>query len=186
MIYLLLGLLLWIAAHMFKRLAPAERARLQDRMGNGAKGVIAVLLVLAVVLMVIGYKRTDFVPLWQPPAFMVHINNLLMVFAVLLYGVGHSKSRLRRTMRHPMLWGTAIWAVAHLLVNGDLASVVLFGTLLIWALAEMPLINRQAHDYVPFSGGSLAGDIRLAIITLVVFVVIVLIHGWIGPSPLPG
>ena len=186
MIWLIVGLALWVAAHAFKRVAPAARASLQDRMGDASKGVFAVLLLLSVVLMVVGYRWAEFIPLWQPPAWGIHLNNLLMLVAVALFGLGNSKSRLRGRLRHPQLTGFATWCVAHLLVNGDVASLVLWGVLLVWAVAEVPLINASEPTPPRFEGGTLAGDIRLGIITVVVFAVIVVIHGWLGPWPLPG
>ena len=186
MIILLLGLALWIGAHLFKRLAPDARAAMSERMGEGSKGVIAVALVISIVLMVIGYRAAGFVSIYVPPSWGIHLNNLLMLVAVFLLGLGHSKSRIRGIMRHPMLTSVVVWAVAHLLVNGDLASLVLFGALAIWALAEMVVINRAEPDYVPAEPGTAAGDVRLAIITVVVFAVISGIHAWLGYWPFPG
>ena len=185
MIWLIFGLALWIVAHAFKRAAPGARAALQARMGNVSKGVFAAAIVLSVVLMVIGYRAAEFVPVWTPPAWGIHVNNLLMLAAVALFGVGNSKSRLRGRMRHPMLIGFATWCVAHLLVNGDVASLVLWTVLLVWALGEIALINAREPAPEPYAGGTLFGDIRLAVITVVVFAVIVLLHGWLGRWPLP-
>lgn len=186
MIWLILGLALWVAAHCLKRLAPHARAALQERLGNASKGLIAAAIGLSVVLMVIGYRWSEFVPVWTPPAWAVHVNNLMMVVAVVLFGIGKSKSRLRGLMRHPMLIGFATWCVAHLLVKGDLSSIVMWGVLLVWALAEIRLINASEPAPPPFEGGSVAGDVRLGIISLVVFAVIVALHGWLGPWPLGG
>lgn len=185
MIWLILGLALWAAAHIFKRAAPGARAALQERIGDASKGLFAVAILLSVVLMVIGYRAAPFVPVWTPPAWAVHVNNLLMLASVALFGVGNSKSRLRGRMRHPMLIGFATWCVAHLLVNGDVASMVLWIPLLAWAFLEIALINAREPAPQPFEGGTLAGDVRLAIITVVVFAVIVVIHGWLGAWPLP-
>ena len=183
MTLMILGLILWTAAHMFKRVAPDARAAMQERMGDASKGVFALLLLLSVVLMVIGYRGADGAFFWGPSPAMTGMNNLLMLVAVALFGVGNSKSRLRAKMRHPMLTGVVVWAVAHLLVNGDTPSLVLFGGLAIWALAEMALINRAVHSYVPYDGGSIAGDVRLAVITLVVYAAIAGIHSWLGYWP---
>ena len=136
--------------------------------------------------MVIGFRTSDFVPVYDPPAWTRHLNNLLMVVAVVLFGLGSSKSRLRGTLRHPMLLGMLTWAVAHLLVNGDQSSVILFGLLGLWAIVEMVVINRSEPAPAPFTGGSLAGDIRLAVISAVVFAVIAAIHTWLGYWPFPG
>ena len=185
MIWLVLGIALWWGAHLFKRVAPGPRAALQERMGNASKGFFAVLLVLSVVLMVIGFRRTELGQLWLPPEWTVHVNNVLMLLAVFLFGVSGSKSRLRSRLRHPQLSGFILWAVAHLLVNGDWASVILFGALLVWAVVEIVVLNARAPRPEPYAGGSVAGDIRLVVISLVVFAVIVLIHGWLGRWPLP-
>lgn len=186
MTLLILGLILWSGVHFFKRLAPAGRAAMQDRMGDASKGVIAILLVASIVLMVIGYRSAPVDFLWGRSAATTGINNLLMLAAVALFGLGSSKSRLRKKMRHPMLTGVVVWSASHLLVNGDTASIVLFGGLAAWALAEMVLINRAEPGYTPYDGGSAAGDIRLAVITIVIYGIIAGIHTWLGYFPFGG
>ena len=185
MIWLILGLALWWGAHLFKRVAPGPRAAMSRRMGDASKGVFAVLLVTSVVLLVIGFRAAEFVPVWDPPPWTWHVNNLLMLVAVGLFGLGHSKSRLRGSLRHPQLTGFGLWCIAHLLVNGDVASLVLWGALLAWALVEMPLINAQEPSPEPFTGGTVAGDVRLVVITVVLFAVIGVLHGWLGRWPFP-
>jgi uncharacterized membrane protein len=180
--WLVLGVLVWTSAHYFKRIAPGVRAA----MGNAGKGLVAVLSIGAIVLMVLGYKAAEVVPLWDLGGWAVHVNNALMLIAVVFVGVGGSKSRLREKMRHPMLIGVLVWMVAHLLVNGDLASLVLFGGLGLWALGSIYLINRDEPEYEGWQGGSQAGDIRLLIISIVVIAVIMGIHFFVGPSPFPG
>jgi uncharacterized membrane protein len=143
MTLLILGILLWVGAHLFKRLAPEPRAR----MGDKGKGLVALVLVVSLVLMVIGYRGAAFVNIWYPPSFMVHINNLLMLIAFFVFGLSATTGSLRGRLRHPQLLAVKIWAVAHLLVNGDLASIVLFGSMLLWAGAEVAVINRaEAWD----------------------------------------
>jgi len=186
MTLLIFGLLIWTAAHFFKRLAPDARAAMQDKMGDASKGIFAVLLIGSIVLMVMGYKAADTTFYWGRSAATTGINNLLMLGAVALFGLGNSKSRLRPRFRHPMLWGTFVWAASHILVNGDSASIILFGWIAIWALAEMQLINRAEQDYTPYDGGSAAGDIRLVVITLGVYAVISGIHIWLGYNPFGG
>lgn len=185
MIWLIAGVALWWLGHLFKRIAPDARAAMEDRMGNGAKGAIAGVLLLSIVLMVIGYKAADFIPVWTPPPAMVHVNNLLMLIAVILFGMGSSKGHMRSWLRHPMLTGFGTWAVAHLLVNGDLASIIMFGGLLLWVPVAMTLVNRAKGPWKRPEPGTIGGDIRLVLISLVVFGVIGLVHGWLGPSPFP-
>ncbi len=176
------GVVLWWAAHLFKRAAPAARAG----MGDKAKGPIALLLLISVVLMVWGYRAADVEPVYSPLPGMGHLNNLLMLIAVYLYGVSGTKGVLYPKMRHPMLWGTAIWAVAHLLVNGDLASVILFGGILAWTLLEMVLINRAESWTPPVNGRGIKGDAMNLAGTAVLYAVLAWVHIWLGHSPFAG
>lgn len=184
MTLLIVGLVVWSAAHLFKPLMPEARAGLAARLGAGpSRGVMAFLIGIGLVLTIIGFRQAPIENVWFPPAWTVHLNNLLMLVAVALLGLGHSKSRARGRVRDPMLTGVLVWAVAHLMVNGDIASIVLFGWMGAWALVEMALARRRPAAPVP--AGSLAGDIRLVLITLVVFGVIVAIHTWLGYPPFP-
>ena len=186
MIWLILGMIIWWGAHLFKRVAPAARDNMQDSMGDASKGIVAVALVASIVLMVIGYRSWVTGLAYVPPSWGVHLNNLLMLFAVGLFGLGSSKSRFRGALRHPMLSGVIVWAVAHLLVNGDWTSVVLFGGLAVWAVVEMVVINRAVPVWDRPEPGTKGGDIRLIIISLVIFSVISGIHTWLGYWPFPG
>ena len=184
---LIAGLALWTVAHFFKRLAPEMRAGMDAKLGKGpAKGVMGIILVGAVVMMVKGYGAAPVNIVYAGPDWLRHLNNLLMIEAVLLMGMGKSKGRARTWLRHPMLWGIVLWAGAHLLVNGDVASIVLFGGMAIWALANMVLINAQDGAWDKPEAGPAAGDIKLLIISVVVFSVIAGLHIWIGPSPFGG
>jgi len=188
MTLLILGLVLWWATHLFKILAPGPRAALDARIGAGpAKGAIALGSLAAIALMVIGYQRADFVNLWFPPAFMIHINNLLMLIAVFVFIAKDFRSGVRLRVRHPQLSGVKIWAFAHLLVNGDLASVVLFGGLLAWAVVAMIGSNRRdGPDWVRPAPATAKGWAFHVIATVVVFAIIAMLHLWAGLSPLPG
>ncbi len=184
MTLLIAGLFLWTAAHYFKRLMPAQRAA----MGNAGKGVVAVALLASVVLMVLGYRAADFIPVWTPPTFLMHVNNTLMLFALWVYGSSAAKGAKAwpaDRIRHPQLTGFKIWAVAHLLVNGDLASILLFGGLLAWAVGEVILINRAEPEWTPPAKAGMATKVRLAVITLVLYGVIAGVHIWLGVWPFP-
>ena len=182
MVLLILGLALWIGGHLFKRIAPARRAA----MGERGKGVVGLVLLLSVVLMVIGYRGAPYVPVYDPLPGMGHVNNTLMLLAVFLFGVGGTKGLLYPRMRHPMLWGTVIWAVAHLLVNGDLASVILFGGIGLWALGAMQVINRAQPWTPPTGGRGFRGDLMNLAGTAVLYGVISAIHIWLGHNPFMG
>ena len=180
---MILGLALWIGAHFWKRLAPDNRAS----MGEKGKGIVALLTLLSIILMVIGYRGSAFVPVYDLGDGARYINNLLMLPAIALLGLGASKSRLWHEMRHPMLTGFSVWVFAHLLVNGDRDSIVLFGGLGIWSIIQMWLINRAEPNYATKrKPGSMVGDIRLAVITVVLYAIIAGIHIWLGKNPFTG
>ncbi|TCP62230.1 putative membrane protein [Rhodovulum bhavnagarense] len=185
MMYLILGVLLWSFAHLFKRVFPDLRASLDSAMGQWSKILFAVPLVASVVLMVMGYRGNEAPILYTTPDWTVHLNNTLMLLAVIFFGVGKSKSHARSWFRHPQLYGFLTWVVAHLLVNGDLASILLFGGLGLWAIAEIVLINKQDKAVTRYSGGSLKGDLRLLGIGIVLYLIIIGLHIRAGVWPLP-
>ena len=183
---LLIGLLLWVVAHFFKRVLPSMRMAMNDRMGAGpARGVMSVAILLSVVLMIIGYRGAEINQVYAPMVGMGHLNNLLMVISVVLIGMSASKGRLGTKMRHPMLTGVIVWGVAHLLVNGDMASIVLLGGITVWSVLQIMLINAQETWERPERGPA-SGDIKLLIISTVMFIVIVGIHSALGYSPFSG
>lgn len=187
MFLLIIGLTIWVALHLMKRLAPTARAGMDHTFGEGpAKGLISGLLIGAVVLMVIGFRSAPVVPVYEPVAGLRPVTNLLMIVAVVLFGMGNSSGRLRDKLRHPMLGGVVVWGVAHLLSNGDQASVVLFGVLIAWAVLEMRIISRFEGPWKKPEPGAASGDIRLALISVVVFAVFVGVHVWLGHNPFGG
>jgi uncharacterized membrane protein len=179
MILLLLGLALWIGAHVFKRLAPERRAA----MGEKGKGPVAIAIVAGILLMIVGYRWAAFVPVYDPPSWGRHANNLLVLIGFYLFAVSGAKSRLHRHIRHPQLTGFGLWAFAHLLANGDLASVILFGGLLAWAGLEIVLINRAVPVWTPPPVAPMRKEVSAVVITLVLFGVAALVHIWLGYNP---
>ena len=182
MVFLVLGVLIWNFAHFFKRLAPQRRAALGDR----GKGLVALVLFASVALMVIGYRSADSVFLWERTSWSTTVNNLLMIVAIYFVTPGPSKGALFYKMCHPMLSGFVIWVVAHLLVNGDSASLVLFGGLGVWALITTRLINRAEPDWEPNPKGTIAKDITFVAISILITGIIGSIHLLFGLTPFGG
>lgn len=182
MALLVLGILLWWAAHLFKRLAPAARAQLGDK----GKGLVALALVASIALMVLGYKSAGVYDLAIPSAALKGINNLLVLIAFFMMTPAPKKGVLMNGIRHPMLMGFGLWAVAHLLVNWDAASFVLFGSMLVWTVVEIKIINRAEPDWTPGPKGTLAKDAMFFVASIVLLGVIGYIHGLVGPSPFGG
>ena len=185
MTLLILGLILWVAAHFLNRLAPD----LRTRMGDPGKGMVAIAIIISVVLMVLGYRSADGAVFWGRSGGLVGINNLLMILAFYMYAVSGPKGArvwVGTKVRHPQLVGFSIWAVAHLLVNGDVPSFVLFGGLLVWSLGSIVLINAQEGAWTPPEQAPMKKEAVAVVITLVVVAIVIAIHTWLGVTPVGG
>jgi uncharacterized membrane protein len=158
------GLVLFFAAHLIPT-RPALRARLVGRLGSGPYGVLFALVSLAaLVLIVMGYGQMRGLgranpQLWVPASWTRHVTMLLMLPAMVLLVAAYVPSRIRTALRHPMLIAVMLWAFAHLIANGDLASVLLFGSFLTYGVYDMVSANQRAA-LGPLGGarGSAAGD----------------------------
>jgi len=179
MILIALGLILWSAVHLWKRIAPAHRASV----GDTGKAIVAVGSVVAIVLMVIGYRGAEGTFFWGRTGAMTGINNLLMVFAVYLFAASGAKTKVTAFIRHPQLAAVKVWAVAHLLVNGDSPSFLLFGGMFVWALATTIVINRAEGPRGPYHAVPIKKEATAVIATAVVFVVIAVVHILLGYNP---
>jgi uncharacterized membrane protein len=176
MLLLTSGVALWWGAHLFKRLAPGARAS----MGKAGRGAVALALILSVLMMILGYRLAEGAFFWGRHPATVGINNLLMVAALYFTSPGPRKGALFYRMRHPMLTGFLLWSLAHLLVNGDTPSFVLFGGLGLWAVVEMVVVNRAVPGWVPPAKGRLVKDGIFLVASLVLLAVIGAIHTWLG------
>lgn len=179
MLLLILGVVLWSGVHLWKRLAPAHRASL----GNKGKMVVAVGSFIALVLMIVGYRGAEGTIFWGRSPAMTGINNLLMVLAFYVFATSAAKTKLTKFIRHPQLTAVKIWAVAHLLVNGDTPGFVLFGGLLAWAVVEVILINRAEGPRGPYHAVPVKKEITAVIVTVVVVAVVSAIHIALGYNP---
>jgi uncharacterized membrane protein len=190
MIWLVLGLVLWTLAHAFPSLAAGARGALIARLGEGPyKGLFALVVVGAVVLMVIGWRVTVPVTLYAPllGAGSAAVTAVLVLIAFLLFPAGRLPSNSRRVLRHPQLTAVALWAAAHLISNGDTRGVVLFGWLGLWALVEMALINRRKGIWVRPGPVPLAAEIKPLGAGVILFVVFLLLHPYLfGVAPFGG
>lgn len=182
MTLLVLGVALWWAAHLFKRIAPAARAK----MGEGGKGAVAIALVISIVMMVLGFRSAETIFVWAPPAWTIHANNLLVLIAIYMMSPAPKKGRLLNGMRHPMLTGFGLWAIAHLLVNGDLASMLMFGGLWAWSIVAKVMINRAEPEWAPGAAGSYAKDAMFLGASVILMGIIGYVHNLLGYWPFPG
>lgn len=176
------GVALWSAAHLFKRVAPERRARL----GEPGKGLVALALVASVAMMVLGHRWAEGPIWWGAHPALVGVNNVLVLLAFYSFAASGAKGAKvwwGTKTRHPQLIAISVWAVAHLLVNGDAESLVLFGGLLLWAVVEMRVIDRQEGPFVPPPRAPAKKEVVAVVVTLVVYVVVAGIHAWVGYNP---
>ena len=148
MTHLIAGLVLFLGIHSVAIAAPGLRAAAVARLGlNGWKGLYSLIAIAGFVLICIGYgeaRITNPVWLYQPAKGLRHLALLLMlpVFPLLL--AVYLPGRIRTATKHPMLLATKLWALAHLLANGGLHDVLLFGGFLAWAVADRISVKRRA------------------------------------------
>jgi uncharacterized membrane protein len=194
MALLILGLVLFLGTHAFT-MAREPRATLVARLGEGPyKGLYALLTIAGVVLIAIGfgrYRAAGYIPVWDPPVWTRHLSLILVWPAFIMFVAAYFPGRIKGTLKHPMLAGVKLWAAAHLLANGDLGSIVLFGSILAWAVAAR--ISAKRRDEVADHGGPATfrwgprNDlIAIAIGTLIWLAFLFRLHTWlIGVPVLP-
>ena len=185
---LILGLILFLAMHSISIINEPWRDRQVARMGEGPwKILYSLVSLVGFGLIVWGYglSRYDPVPLYLPPAWLRHIALLLMVPVFPLLLAAYLPGRIQAKLKHPMLAAVKLWAFAHLLANGMLADVLLFGAFLAWAVADRISLKRRIPRPVDGAPPSKWNDWIAVIGGLALYVAFVLwLHLWlIGVSP---
>jgi uncharacterized membrane protein len=181
MLTLLLGLALFIVPHLLPS-QPSWRGFLRDRMGPSAYLLsFSILSLVSLILIAKGYGEARVLgranpQLWVPPAFTRHITLALMLPAFILLAAAYIPSRIRTAVKHPMLAAIKLWALAHLLVRGDLASLVLFGSLLAYAIFDrISVKKRGALGPLGAVQGSIKGDIAAILVGSAAYVAMFLV-----------
>ena len=190
MIYLILGLVVFLGVHSVRMVADGWRTRTRARIGDGAyKGVYSLASVLGFALIVWGFgvARQQPVQLWSPPVAMRHVAALLTLFSFVLLAAAYVPGNgIKARLHHPMVLGVKVWALAHLLANGTLAHAVLFGSFLAWAVWNfIASRKRDRADGVPYPPGRAGATVLTVVAGLVAWAVFaLLLHGWlIGVKP---
>jgi uncharacterized membrane protein len=149
---MILGLVLFLGAHTLTTQREL-RARLIGSMGEGGyKAGYAVVSLVGLALIVWGfahYRAAGLWPVWSPPRALKHLNTALMLPAVILVVAAYVRGRIYTAVKHPMLSGVKLWAFGHLLANGDLGGIVLFGSFLGWAVFDRISLKRRADTGGP-------------------------------------
>src|ERR1700744_4382009 len=149
---MILGLVLFLGVHLLTAQRDL-RARFVASLGEGGYKLGYTVVSLAGLALGVGglseYGGAGMIPVWQPPAAFKHITEALMLPAVILVVASYIRGRIYTTLKHPMLAGVKLWAAAHLIANGDLGSITLFGSFLAWAVFDRISRNRRPDPGAP-------------------------------------
>src|SRR3954464_8408285 len=152
LLVMILGLVLFFGVHTLTTQREL-RARFVTSMGEGGYKVGYALASLAGLALIIWgfahYRATGWIDVWYPPKALKHITLALMLPAVILVVASYLRGRIYATLKHPMLAGIKLWAAAHLLANGDLGSIILFGSFLGWAVYDRITLKRRTDGGGP-------------------------------------
>jgi uncharacterized membrane protein len=189
-IALILGLLMFLGVHSVRVVGDGWRAAQIARVGETLwKGLYSLAAAIGLALIIWGYHLAQALPvvLWTPPSWMRHLGALLTVPAFVLLAAAYvPRNRIKAAVGHPMVAAVKLWAFAHLLVNGTLAAILLFGAFLVWAVADFTSARRR--DRVAgtrYPAGTASRDAVVVVVGLVAWALFAfLLHGWlIGVRP---
>jgi len=179
MLQLNLGLWIFLGGHVFTTLRP-QRAALIERVGEGAyKGLYSLVALVGLALIVHGfgaYRSAGYIEVWNPPTFLRHLVLLLMWPAMVALVATYSPGLIKAKLKHPMLVAVKIWALAHLLANGDLGSIILFGSFLGWAVYARIAAKRRGAPMLPADTPFGRGDIIALAVGTVAYLAMIWLH----------
>ena len=190
MAWLIVCLVIFLGVHSVRIVADDWRtAQIAKRGPKAWKGIYSALSLIGFVLIVYGYGLARQVPtvVYAPPAWLRHLGTALTIPAFILVAAAYVPgTRIKRAVGHPMVLGVKVWAVAHLLANGAVADLVLFGSILVWAVVNYAAARRRDRAAgTVYAVGPVSRDVRAVVIGLVVWAVFAFwLHGvLIGPRP---
>jgi len=138
---LILGLLIFFGMHLVPGFVEFRRT-LISKMGEGPyKGLYSIISLLGIVLIIYGKSIAGFQPIWDPPVWSRTFVVVTMLLSFYLFAAADMKSNIKRFIRHPMLLGVMLWSGTHLIANGDLASILLFGSFCVFSVFGMISAN---------------------------------------------
>lgn len=186
---LILGLVLFLGVHSVAIVSPGLRQRARGRLGEGAwKGLYSIVSLVGFVLIVYGFGLARQAPivLYSPPIWLRQVALLLMLPVFPLLIAAYLPGRIKTAMKHPMLVAVKLWAFAHLLANGQVADVLLFGGFLAWAVADRISLKRRPPQTLRIAAPGRWNDAIAVVLGLAVYALVI---GWaharlFGVSPL--
>ena len=185
MAFLISGLLLFIAIHLLPTFS-RQRKLLIIRLGHiPYLALFSVISLIAFILIIYGYKEAGRTVLWQPFSFGRSLSLAAMPIAFILTAAAYLKTHMRAKLRHPMLIGTAIWATVHLTTNGSVQSAILFGSFLLYAIADM-IMAKPRPNLIPSGTPSAIHDIIAVTLGLIFYTAMLYGHEILFGLPVVG
>jgi uncharacterized membrane protein len=190
---MILGLAVFLGSHTLITLRP-RRAAVIARVGEGAYKVLFSLVSLVGILLIgygfARYRAAGYIDIWMPPRWTRHVTELLVWPAIVAIVAAYVPGEIKRVLKHPMLVGVKLWAVAHLFSNGDLGSIILFGSILAWAVYDRIAVKKRGDLTGPVavaaSGGYRNDFVAVVVGTLVYFLLGFWFHPWVIGVPVFG
>jgi len=179
-----LGLVLFLGGHLVTTLR-APRAMVIARLGEMSyKGLYSLVAFIGIVLIGYGfarYRMGGYIDVWHPPRWTRYVTDTLVWPAIICIVAAYIPGEIKRTLKHPMLVGVKLWAVAHLIANGDLGSIILFTSILAWAVYDRSTLkHRSDAGAPPIPVGSFRNDFFAVVVgTLVYFALGLWFHPWV-------
>ena len=184
------GLIIFLGSHSCRIFAEPWRNHMIDRLGEVKwKGLYTITSLIGLILVVVGYGQARQAPivLWQPATYLIHIAILLNLVAfIFLAGSSPSNNAIRLKLKHPMILGVKVWALAHLLANGTLVDLILFGSFLLWAVLDFRSARKRPIHMPEKAVISTKATITVVVTGIVIWAAFILgLHQYlIGVSPL--
>ena len=168
-----LGLVIFLGAHVFVTMRD-RRAALVARLGEWPyRGLFSIVSIAGLLLIAYGfaaYRAAGMISLWDPPAWTRHIVEILVWPASIAVAAAYIPGNIKRVLKHPMLVGVKTWAFAHLCANGDLGGIILFGSVLAWAVYDrITLKHRSDPGAPPIPAGGTRNDIIAIVVGTVLY-----------------
>jgi len=178
-IYLLIGVVIFALVHLYPAACGERRQLLIKKIGVGPyKGLFSVATLGALFMIIFGWRNSDITNIYTPPEWGRLAVVVLMYPALFLFISASMSGNVKRIIRHPQLSAVALWGFAHILANGESRSVFLFGLFIAWALVEMIFLNRRDGEWQKPSPLPWFQDIKIVLISLVIYVGLMSGHGY--------
>ena len=143
---LVTGLIVFFGIHLVPTAVPLRRRLVAWRGENIYQLGYSLIAAAGLAMVIFGKSAAPAIVVYEPPGWTAHVAWVLMWLAVTIFPAAYLPSNLKRVMRHPFLWGMTLWAAAHLLTNGDAASLLLFGSFAVYAVFDMRSANRRGAE----------------------------------------